>query len=298
MKKVILLIVLALPLIMLGQEQKDTTWKFQSNIGLNFNQASFTNWSAGGTNSIAISGFAKLYADHKKGKFTWNNNLNLMYGMIKEKGKDLTKNEDLIDFTSAAGHNISEKWAFVGMLNFRTQFANGYDPDVDTLKISTFMAPAYLTVSPAFRYQPIDWFHILLSPATVKLTMVLDQELADRGAFGVTPAEYDILGMKTTDGEHFLFYVGPFIEAYLKKEIAKNLMWESKLNVLYSFINRENLDPLDVDFNWENYLNYQFARYFSASLFVHMAYLPAQLKNLQVKQTLGIGLTLNLPAGE
>jgi hypothetical protein len=298
MKKTILLLFLIVPVFVFSQAKPDTTWKFEGTTGLNINQASFTNWTAGGINSFAFAAFAKLYANHRKDKFSWNNNLNLMYGMIQNKGENLVKNEDLIDFTSVAGYDISKKWAFTGMVNFKTQFTEGFDPENDSVRISTFMAPAYLTISPAFRYQPVDWFNLYLSPVTAKLTMVLDQDLADIGAFGVVPAEFDGTGMKIKDGENILFYLGPYIEAYLKKEVAKNLVYESKLNVLYTLINRDNLDPMDVDFNWENYLNYQFAKYFSVSFFVHLAYLPAQLKNLQVKQTLGIGVTVNFPSPE
>jgi hypothetical protein len=315
MKKAILLFFLAAPVLLLGQA-KDTTWKFSGTTGVKFNQTSFSNWAAGGTNSISFSGLAKLYADYKKDKISWNNNLNLMYGMVKEKGESVTKNEDLIDLTSVAGRDISKKWAFTGMLNFKTQFTNGYDADYDTIKISTFMAPAYLTVSPALRYQPVDWFYLYLSPVTAKATFVLDQRLADLGSFGVTPAEYDTLGNKLSDGENVLFYLGPYIEAYLKKDIAKNLNWESKLNIMYTFLNRDNLEALDMDMNWENFLNYQFARYFSVSFFLHLAYLPGQPeivfeevdgvvmekampnRKLQIKETLGIGLTYTFPVAE
>lgn len=295
MKKIIIILVFFVPILAFGQAAKDTTWKFEGTTGLKLNQASFTNWTAGGINSYSFSAFAKLYANHRKGKFSWNNNLNLMYGMLKNEGESLKKNEDLIDLTSVAGYDISKHWAFTGMVNFKTQFADGYDPGNDTLRISTFMAPAYLTVSPALRYQPVDWFHLYLSPVTAKVTFVMDQELADLGSFGVTPAEYDTLNNKLTDGANTLFYLGPFLEAYLKKEVAKNLTIESKLTVLYTLLNRDNLETFDVDFNWENYLNYQFARYFSASFFLHLAYLPAQSRNLQVKETLGIGLTYNFP---
>lgn len=296
MKNIILYFFLTLPILGLGQTIPDTTWRFDGTTGLKYNQASFTNWSAGGINSYSFSAFAKLYANHRKDKFSWNNNLNLMFGMLKNEGESMNKNEDLIDFTTVAGHDISEKWAFTGMVNFKTQFADGFDTGNDSVRISTFMAPAYLTISPAFRYQPVDWFYLYLSPVTAKMIFVMDQELADAGAFGVTPAEYDSLGIKLTDGKNMLFYLGPYVEAYLKKDLAENLNFESKLTILYSFINRDNLESYDADVNWENYLNYQFAKYFSASLFLYLAYMPAQTRSLQVKETLGIGLTYNFQA--
>jgi len=71
-----------------------------------------------------------------------------------------------------------------------------------------------------------------------------------------------------------------------------------QLNILYTIINRENLESYDADVSWENYLNYNFAKYFSVSFFLHLVYYPAQSKQLQVKETLGIGLTYNFPKAE
>ena len=312
MRKLLAALIMIIPMI--GISQVDTTWRFEGQNGLKFDQATFTNWTAGGINSYAFSAFAKLYANHKKDKFSWNNNLNLMFGMIQNKGETLKKNEDLIDLTTILGYDLSKYWAFTGNINFKTQFANGYNADNDTVKISTFLAPAYLTISPSFRYQPVEWFSLYLSPATAKMTFVLDTTLANLGAFGVKAAEYDTLGNKIASSEKTLFYLGPYVEAYLKKDVAKNLNIESKLKILYTFINRDNLEGYDMDVSWENYLNYQFAEYFSISLFLHLAYYPSQPmlkynentmmlepepnRNIQLKETLGIGLTYNFKAAK
>lgn len=301
---------LVLPFIAMSQEALVKPWKFSGFTGLNLNQASFTNWTAGGVNSVAFSAFSKLYGDFKKDKISWTNNLNLMYGMVKEQDVNLKKSEDIIDLTSVLGYDLSKKWSFTGYVNFKTQFTDGYNKDNDTLRISTFMAPAYLTVSPAFRYKPVEWFSLFISPATAKFTMVMDQELADVGSFGVKPAEYDTNNVKIQDGENTLLYLGPFIEAYMKKEVAKNFGIESKLNILYTFLNRDNLEAYDMDMSWETTLIYKISKYFSATAFVHFVYFPGQPnissdnfqavkipatynRHIQVKETLGIGITYN-----
>ena len=115
-----------------------------------------------------------------------------------------------------------------------------------------------------------------------------------------------------------LVYLGPFLEAYFKKEVSKGLTYESRLNILYSFLNRDipgsELEPYDADVSWENFLNYSIAKYFSISVFLHFVYLPGQpaikfdnyegavritaVKNrhIQIKETLGIGITYTFPA--
>jgi hypothetical protein len=316
MKKSLLTLLIMVPILMWGQDPTPKSWEFSGITGINLNQASFSNWTAGGVNSVAFSALGKYSANHKKEKFSWKNNLNLMYGMIKNENESLKKNEDLIELISVAGYDFAPKWSATGYVSFRTQFANGFDKDYDTVKISEFMAPAYLTISPSVRYSPSENFYLLLSPVTAKFTFVMDQELADLGSFGVTPAEYDTSGVKTKDGEQVLLYLGPFFEAYFKKEVAKNLVYESRLNLLYTFLNRDNLEAYDMDASWENFINYSIAKYFSVSLFLHFVYLPGQPiikfethngvtvpnaasnRHIQVKETLGIGITYTFPAPE
>jgi hypothetical protein len=319
MKKSLLLLIVLIPALVWSQEQPSKYWILNGITGLNLNQASFSNWTAGGVNSVAFSALGKFSANYKMKNVTWNNNLNLLYGMVKNQDETLKKSEDIIELISVLGTDISKKWAFTGYVSFRSQFADGYDKDNDSIRISKFMAPGYLTLSPGFRFKPNDWFYIILSPATAKFTFVADQTLADQGSFGVKPAEYDSIDgnyVKVKDGEKMLIYFGPFLEAYMKKEVAKGLTFESRLNILYTFINRENLEPYDADLSWENFLNYSIAKYFSISVFLHFVYLPGQPtikfdnfdgavrikavpnRHIQVKETLGIGITYTFPAAK
>jgi hypothetical protein len=316
MKKNLLLLIILIPFLAMSQEPTPKKWAWTGITGINLNQASFSNWTAGGTNSVSFSALGKFSGNYAKDKLTWNNNLNLLYGMIKEQDEDLTKNEDLIEFISVIGHNLSEKWSITGYVSFRSQFAYGYDKDYDTIKISEFMAPGYLTLSPSVRFAPNEFFYLLLSPATAKFTFVMDSQLANLGSFGVTPAEYDTNGTLTKEGEQLLIYLGPFIEAYFKKEVAKGFTYESRFNLLYTFLNRDNLEPYDADISWENFLNYSIAKYFSVSLFLHFVYLPGQPiikfethsgvtvpnaasnRHIQIKETIGIGITYSFPAGK
>jgi len=317
MKKSLLVLIALIPAFVWSQEQPSKYWELNCITGLNLNQASFSNWTAGGVNSVAFSVMGKFSANYKKDKFTWNNNLNLMYGMVKNQNETLKKSEDIIELISVAGYDLSKKWAFTGYMSFRSQFANGYDQANDAILISKFMSPGYLTLSPGFRYKPNDWFYVIISPATAKLTFVMDQTLADQGSFGVTKAEYDTINgenVKVKDGENMLIYLGPFLEAYFKKEVAKGMTYESRLNILYTFLNRDNLKGYDADVSWENFLNYSIAKYFSVSLFLHFVYLPGQPtikfdnyegavrikaipnRHIQIKETVGIGITYTFPA--
>ena len=316
MKKSLLFLIVTIPALVWSQEQPPKNWAWTGITGLNLNQASFSNWTAGGVNSIAFSALGKFSGNYKKNKLTWNNNLNLLYGMVKNQGETLKKNDDNIELISVVGTDISKNWALTGYVSFRSQFTDGFDKDNDTLRISNFMAPGYLTLSPGFRFKPNDWFYIILSPATARFTFVMDQTLANQGSFGVTPAEKDTNGVIIKNGENILIYFGPFLEAYMKKEVVKGLTLESRLKILYTFINRDNLEAYDADISWENFLNYSIAKYFSVSLFLHFVYLPGQPtikfdnfdgvavpkavpnRHIQIKETIGIGITYSFPAGK
>ncbi len=318
MKKSVFILIMMAPFLAWSQDtaKVQKPWIWTGITGLNLNQASFSNWTAGGVNSVAFSALGKFSANHTKDKFTWNNNLNLLYGMVKNQDETMKKSEDIIELFSVAGYDLSKNWAVTGYASFRSQFTNGYDKDNDSIKISEFMSPGYLTLSPGFRFKPNDNFYIILSPATAKFTFVMDQTLANQGSFGVTPAVTDTNGVVLEEGENVLIYLGPFLEAYFKKEVVKGMTYESRLNILYTFLNRDNLEPYDADMSWENFLNYSIAKYFSVSLFLHFVYLPGQPtikfdnfdgavritavpnRHIQIKETVGIGITYSFPEGK
>jgi hypothetical protein len=287
-------------------------WKITGINQLNFNQISLSNWSSGGDPSISLGLVSKWYANYKKDKIAWDNNINFQFGLFKEKGEKIKKTDDLLDLNSIFGYQAAGKWEYSLLFNFRTQISEGVDSDYDSIKISNFMAPGYLTLSPAMRYKPVDWFYILISPITMKGVFVTDQDLADIGAFGVDPAEYDTTtNMKIKDGSNTWIRYGAFAEVYFGKEVLKGLSIESKLNSFYSYNDRDGLKGSDMDINWENFVNYNLKDWLSLSLFVHLVYYPGQAPvkvalldgepvieagasfQRQIKQTFGLGLTYN-----
>lgn len=316
MRKILFLIVIFTATAAFTQNGADTLkpWKVSGIGSLTINQASFSNWSPGGENSLSATAFLKFYADYTRDKFSFNNTVNLKYGMINSESESLKKNEDLIELISQYNHNLSKHWSASALVNFNTQFANGYNYPDDSTVISTFMAPAYLTIAPGVLYKPVDYFSILFAPISMRSIIVMDQDLADIGAFGVDKA--DTLSDGSIDrgtGKNSKFKLGTFVEFYFKKEIKTDLAIESKLNLFYNYLQDNNIpngvNP--VDFNWETFINYKISKWFSANLFVHLAYMPGDVfiergndlngntitvspnDKLQIKQSFGIGLAYN-----
>ena len=110
------------------------------------------------------------------------------YGLNKQEGIELRKTDDAFKVNSTYGFrtNPTSNWYHSAKLNFNTQFTNGYNyPDTQN-PISQPFAPAYtfLGIGSEYIYKP-QQFNLYLSPLTLKNTLVLDQTLANSGAYGV-----------------------------------------------------------------------------------------------------------------
>src|ERR1700712_5000800 len=80
------------------------TWKKGGMFSLNMNQGSLSNWSAGGDKfSFSVNALLNAYAFYKHGIHSWDNNLDLAYGMINTTSLGNRKASDMINFTSKYG---------------------------------------------------------------------------------------------------------------------------------------------------------------------------------------------------
>ncbi len=216
-------------------------WKKGGVFAVNLAQTSLTNWVAGGQNSLAVNGIFSLFANYKQGKSSWDNSLDLGYGLLKQgKDADFLKTDDKIDFSSKYGREAFRNFNYAAFLNFKTQMSPGYKyPDTEN-KISDFFAPAYLLMALGLDYKPSQYFSAFIAPLTGKFTFVSDQILSDAGAFGVTPGQ-------TSRGE-----IGGYIRAIytredFKNEFLKNVAFTTKIDLFSNY--RDN--PQNIDVSWE-----------------------------------------------
>ncbi len=242
----------------LSSQSADTVkyWNFGGNTSLNITQVSLTNWAAGGESSFSGLGIILLNAGYKKDNTDWENIFELNYGTSKIGDESAKKTDDKLLLSSKLGINVSEHWLISGMLSFTTQMFDGYDYPNDSVKISTFLAPGYLHASLGMDYKQGDNFSLLISPATGKATIVNDTKLSDAGAFGVDP------------GDKLKVELGSFIKIFFKKEILKNIAFETKLDL---FSDYENFFAT-VDVNWEAMLDMKINDFFSAKILTNLIY--------------------------
>ena len=163
-------------------------------MGIDISEIAFVNWSAGGTSAITGLVRGHLKRDYKDDNQVWSSELIFRYGLNKQEGIELRKTDDVFKINSTYGYRTDtlSNWYHSAKFNFNTQFTNGYNYPNTENPISKPFAPAYtfLGIGSEYIYKP-EKLNVYLSPLTLKNTVVLDQTLADSGAYGVKKAVYD-----------------------------------------------------------------------------------------------------------
>lgn len=303
-----LLFLAVLPLGLSAQTSTDTAtadttapkyWKYSGNGSLTFSQVSLTNWQAGGENSVSGNLLIALNADYSRGNWAWVNRLEIAYG-LNQQGSLLIKTDDRLELNSRIDRKWTEHWSFSGNLNFRTQFADGFKNPQDTARISAVFAPAYTTIGVGLTYKPDEKLQVFISPLTAKNTLVLDEALANAGAFGVEAAVVDTLGNVITKGKTSRWEIGGYINALYKTPLMENVDFQTKLDLYSNYAN----NPGNIDVNWETGLFMKVNKYITVNLTTQLIYdddikIPydstgdgvadAAGPRTQFKQVLGVG---------
>jgi hypothetical protein len=265
------------------------TWKKGGFFNLNLNQGSLSNWSAGGDKfSFSLNAYLNLYAFYKKDKNSWDNSLDLAYGMVNTTSLGNRKSSDRIEYISKYGYALSKKWDVGVLFDLRSQFANGYaylknsvGADSASLTSKTF-APTYILISPGFNYKPCDNFSLFLSPVTARWVIVSDNLIAP--IYGV-PA-----------GKKAKQEFGAFASAAYHAKIGKSFTYQTKLDLFSNYKH----DPQDIDMYWTNVLSAKITKYINFNFNLDMIY-DNDTKNVnpvkgpapQILQLMGIGFAYN-----
>ena len=279
-------------------------WKVGGIVSINAQQVSLTNWAAGGNSSISLGGLVNVFAQYRKGKDTWDNMLMLGYGVIKQGNyKKWWKNDDRIQFTSKFGREASKKWYYSALVDFRTQFVDGYNYPNDSIYISRFMAPGYALASIGMDYRPNEHFSAFLSPVTGKFTFVNDAKLASAGQFGVQGDVYDVSD-STLITKHYKTHreeFGAYVKLQYQNKVMENITFQTVLELFSNYFH----NPQNIDVNWTTLTTFKVNKIISATLATQLIY-DDDIKvlrsagdnkgttgpDVQFKQVLGVGLSV------
>jgi Protein of unknown function (DUF3078) len=276
--------------VTITKDPNDTTkmtWKTGGLYNLTFNQAALSNWAAGGDKSaLSLNTLLNLYAFYANGRHSWDNMLTLAYGIANTTSLGTRKTQDNIDLTSKYGYDLGKKWYLSGLLDFRTQFAPGYNyPDANSKVLtSNFLAPAYLLLSAGMDYKPNNNFSLFLSPLTVREVIVKNDSLAAVAAFGVD------------SGKTSRFELGAYVSVNYTTNLSKTASYTGRLDLFSNYLH----NPQDIAMYMTNIVNVKVTNIISMNLSVTLIYDDA-IKSvkadgtaggaaMQLQEVLGVGL--------
>ncbi len=264
-------------------------WVIHGQNTILINQSSFSNWAAGGINSLAASAVLDYDFNYKHDKWSWDNKVIMAYGLSRQPDIGWRKNDDRAILNSLLGYKAAKYWLYTFLVNFQTQFANGYNYDSNNMRtlISAPFAPAYLTLGPGFAYKRSDSLRINISPLASRFTFVSNSFLSALGSYGVDP------------GKKNLYQLGASLDAYYKLGIAKNITLENILKLYSDYLKK----PQNIYADYSANLYMKVNKVVTVNLGVELINDPlariAEEKDgvteyhslLQVKQIFGAGLT-------
>ena len=254
-------------------------WKKSGTFIINLNQGALSNWVAGGEQNVfGINGIFNYTVNYKDDKNIWDNYFDIALGFQNATSfKKFRKIDDRIDITSKYGRRMTQKWYYGILFNINTQALPGYNYSTDPpTKISGFLTPGKILLSPGFDFRPNDNFSLFISPATVRWVLKRDEAFLNVAKFGVDSA-------KKVNVE-----IGAFMTAKYKVAITKWATYTGRLDLFSNY--RRNPENIDVLMN--NLLTMNFTKNFATNLSVDLLYDHDVLQKLQLKEILGIGLTM------
>lgn len=261
-------------------------WYFFGQNNLVFNQASFKNWNSGGNDNIGVIGKVNYNLSYRNRKHYLENILQLGYGWIASEGQSSRKTEDYINLMSNYGYELGKNYYLSTGFQFLTQFSPGFnyaetpDPSYSD-RISKFMAPGYLNAGLGISYNPNENFQVIFRPANGKFTFVTDPHLQQAGKYGLEE-----------DGQSMRTELGALLNIIYRLKVMKDVTFDHQLNFFSNYITHSER----VDIGYTGVLNIKFNKFITTVVSLDLAYDHDQIKDLQRKQTLGVGFSYNFGA--
>ena len=269
------------------KDEKDTipkTWRKGGILNINLAQGSLSNWAAGGDEfSFSLNTLLSVYAFYKKDRHSWDNTLDFNLGFLNTTSLGTRKNDDRLDILSKYGYALTKKLNIAALFNFRTQLFKGYNYGNNSQTLSSdFLSPAYILLSPGLDYKPNQNFSLFFSPIALRWTIVQNDTLSAKGAYGVDP------------GTHVKTEFGAYASISYLKEFNKSVSYKGRLDLFSNYAH----NPQNVDLYFTNILSLKISKVLAATWNVDLVYdddakLFGPNKNspaLQFKSIVGIGL--------
>ncbi len=248
---------------------------------LNGSQATYNNWPQGGASSVSGTASSMFTVMKREGRKGYGFRVNLKYGQSYVRDEGFKKTDDVLSIRSRLTNDFEDggKVAAFASAWFQTQFDKGYDYGAkfaggDSL-ISNFLSPVYMTENMGVAYTPEDYLTIEVGIG-LKQTVVKDDSLTVN--YGLEP------------GENFRSEGGITTGFNFHKEIATNILYSGSLETFTNLL----IPFSKTDVVWTNELVGQINKIISASLQFELKYDDDFSRQVQLKQVLSAGVSVNL----
>ncbi|WP_090787523.1 DUF3078 domain-containing protein [Pedobacter sp. ok626] len=278
-------------------------WKTKTSVGINVNQATFSdNWKGGGVNSLAVGGIVNYKAEYSKENYSYVSEVILEYGKVKNKDQLQKKTRDRIFWDNKAALQLSKNWYFFGSINFESQFDSGFSykrnattGDEEATLISKFMTPGYLTESFGFEYKPNKYFSTRIGTGSARQTFVLDQSIYitkdptdpnNQEKWTIAPIKYGV-----DYGKKFKNELAFQIVSNFEKEVITNTVLKARYQMFIPYDRALNQIDHRLDASITSKLN----RLMNVSLTCVGLFDKDNDKNVQWSQALSLGVSFYFP---
>jgi hypothetical protein len=281
---------LVFPLVSSAQIIKpDSTSKWRKKLvfNLNLNQAAFSsNWKGGGTSSIGFNTIFNYKANYKDENQSWDNELGFSYGFVNNSGLGFRKTLDRFFADTKYGRALNKKWDIFTSLNFASQFYKGYNYEDDvngdeqSLLVSDFLAPAFVTLALGLEYHPVPYFKVRVAPLAPRVTILKNNNGRFDEVDSIAP-----YGVKV--GEDIRFEWLAFqLTADFDKNLAENLNLKFKYLM---FANYQTLEAQTIDHRLDLMLSARVNKFVSVSIGGIVLYDYDQDDEVQLSQVFNLG---------
>ena len=294
-----------------AEAAKPKYWTPSLGFDIGISQTYLEKWAAGGYNTVTLKAALDAKANYKKDLTSWTNRLQLDYGFLYSADKPLIqKSSDRIYFESKLALKTSEKskWNYAASLDFRSQFAKGWNYgvpssgssaskqewlDAATLK-SDFLAPGYLNLALGIDWKPSNSFNVNIAPLTGGVTFCRESLLRTTYGMEIKPEFEDA---PTKDGSMYRsarFQFGAQLKADYKATINDVFKFETQLVLFSDYLN----NPQNLRVNWDTSFEWTLSKLMKVGLKTWLIYDPIVLiegrQLVQFKENLSFSFTYTL----
>jgi hypothetical protein len=252
-------------------------WTHGLLAGVSLTQASYTDWAAGGENSLAYTASLDGKSTQDMEHTNWVTTYKFAFGQSRLGTQGLRKTDDRIDLETVLTYKLSEHWNPYGAATFKSQFATGYEYDDlgGKTAVSAFFDPAYLTQTAGIEYKPGPVFKTRFG-AGLRETFTTN--------YPIYADDPETVEVETTLFQGILESVSD-----LTLTVAENVVFTSRLELIAPF---ETLDQITV--RSDNILAAKINEYFTAKVNVELLNDWRVTRRTQVRETVALGFSYAL----